>query len=138
MHIEFERTYIDKPSLIYIRDQKLLMARSKGQDLFYIPGGKREGDETAFDCLVREAKEELGVDLIRDSMKSLFVIEAPAHNKPEGVFVRFDCIAGDINGEPSASSEIEELRFLDSNDYALTPEAGVLILKELQKRGLID
>jgi len=138
MHREGEKTYIEKPSLIFIRDRRLLMARTAGQDMFYIPGGKKGGDETVFNCLIREIKEELGVDVVPESMRELFVIEAPAHGKPEGVFVRFTCIEGDIKGEPIASSEIEEIRFLNSGDYSITPEAGVLILKELQNLDLVD
>lgn len=138
MSIEIKRIYIDKPSLIYIRDRKLLMARSKGQELFYIPGGKMEGSETIFQCLIREIKEELDMDLLVESMKELFIIEAPAHNKPEGVFVRFSCIEGESNDEPHASREIEEIGFLDSKDYDRIPIGGVLIMKKLKELNLLD
>ncbi|MFA0122432.1 NUDIX hydrolase, partial [Vibrio sp. 10N.261.48.A2] len=37
---------IDKLAWIFIKDGKLLMVRSKGKELFYLPGGKREAGES--------------------------------------------------------------------------------------------
>ena len=37
---------IDKLGWIYIKNKKLLGVRSKGKDVYYIPGGKRERGET--------------------------------------------------------------------------------------------
>lgn len=129
---------IDKPSLIYIKNRKLLMARSKGQTLFCIPGGKREAGESVEDALIREVSEELNVKLIKTSFNELFTVEAQAYGKPEGVLIRHTCIAAEVQGEPSASSEIDELRYLSSTDKHLTPHAGILILNKLHKMNLID
>ena len=40
---------------------KLLVARSKGKALFYIPGGKRDEGESDHETLCREIDEELDV-----------------------------------------------------------------------------
>lgn len=48
---------IDKIALIYIKDRKVLSSRSKGKDTYYLPGGKREGDETDQETLIREIIE---------------------------------------------------------------------------------
>lgn len=114
------------------------MAKSKGKDLFYIPGGKKEAGETDIQALTRETFEELGVSLIPSTAKEVFTLEAQAHGKPEGVMCRFLCISADLVGEPFPSSEVEELRYLDTSQSNLTPEAGVLILQQLQKLDLID
>ena len=45
---------IDKVAFLFLRDGKILSTRSKGKDKYYIPGGKREGDETDIETLVRE------------------------------------------------------------------------------------
>ncbi|MFT6248830.1 MAG: hypothetical protein ACJAZQ_002039 [Cognaticolwellia sp.] len=37
---------IDKLAWLYIREGKILSARSKNKELFYIPGGKREKGES--------------------------------------------------------------------------------------------
>ncbi len=60
---------IDKLAWIFIKDGKLLMVRSKGKELFYLPGGKREAGESDEQALVREIKEEISVDLVPDSIK---------------------------------------------------------------------
>jgi hypothetical protein len=41
--------YIDKLAWIHIVDRQILSTRSKGKDTYYIPGGKREGDESDHD-----------------------------------------------------------------------------------------
>ena len=55
---------IDKVAFIYLKDKKILSTLSKGKDKFYIPGGKRENNESDIECVVREVKEELSVDII--------------------------------------------------------------------------
>lgn len=56
-----EKNYIDKLAYILIKDRKVLTTRSIGKDTWYIPGGKREGDETDVQALAREVEEELSV-----------------------------------------------------------------------------
>ena len=52
---------------IIIEDGKVLLARrAKGEKLagyWEFPGGKREEDETIDECLVREIREELSLDI---------------------------------------------------------------------------
>ena len=33
---------IDKIALIYVKDKRILCTLSKGKDIYYLPGGKRE------------------------------------------------------------------------------------------------
>jgi 8-oxo-dGTP diphosphatase len=54
---------IDKLAWCCIKDKRLLGARSKGKNIYYIPGGKREEGESDHEALIREIKEELSVDL---------------------------------------------------------------------------
>ena len=49
---------IDKIAYIYMQDKKILSSLSKGKDTYYIPGGKREGNETDEETLIREVKED--------------------------------------------------------------------------------
>ena len=54
-------SYIDKLAFIEIRERKLLMVRSKGKDVWYTVGGKREAGENDEQALIREVNEEIGV-----------------------------------------------------------------------------
>ena len=49
---------------IIIQGGKILMLKGKGYKELWTPGGKLEEGESGEDCLRRELKEELGVDLI--------------------------------------------------------------------------
>ena len=55
---------IDKIAWIYLKDRKILSTRSKGKDVWYLPGGKREPGESDRETLIREIIEELSVSLL--------------------------------------------------------------------------
>lgn len=82
------KAYIDNLAYIHVVDGKVLMTLSRGKDVWYIPGGKRESDTQA---LFREAKEELNVDLIESTVTYYATFEAQAHGKPTGTVVRMTC-----------------------------------------------
>jgi len=129
---------IDKLSWIHIKDRKVLYARSKNKDLFYNPGGKREGEETDEQALIREISEELDVRLIPSTLQHLNTFSAQAHGKPKGVLVQIKCFKGDCIGQVKPNSEIEELDWFTSKDKHRTSITGQLILEWLHTEGLID
>ena len=45
---------IDKIAFLYLKNGKILSSLSKGKDTYYIPGGKRENNETDEETLIRE------------------------------------------------------------------------------------
>ena len=49
---------------IIIKENKLLLLKGRGHKHLWTPGGKLEKGETDKECLKRELKEEIGVDLI--------------------------------------------------------------------------
>ena len=67
---------IDKIALIYIKDKKILSTLSKGKDTYYLPGGKREESESDEETLIRECKEELTIDINKNTIKYYETIEA--------------------------------------------------------------
>lgn len=129
---------IDKLGWICIKDRKVLSARSKTAELFFVPGGKREPGESDEQALCREIEEELAVALVPTSLKYLEVFEAQAHGKPEGVMVRITCYTGDYVGEVKPTSEIAELAWFDSSDKAKISLITVIIFDWLKQRDLID
>ena len=132
------KEYIDKLAYIEIKERKILETRSKGKDVWYIPGGKREVGETDEQALVREVKEELNVDIQLNTISHYGTFEAQAHGKAEGVIVRVACYEAKYDGDPVPSAEIEELAWFD---YARKEETSVvnqLIFDDLKKKDLID
>ncbi len=128
---------IDKVALLYIRDGKILSSRSYGKDKFYFPGGKREGQESDEECLLREIKEELDVDIIPSTLELYGVFSAQAHGKTEGILVQMTCYTAAFEGVPAASNEIEELKWLTYEDRYGSSPVDILIFEDLHKKGLI-
>ncbi len=54
---------IDKIAWILLKDNSILSTKSYGKSKFYIPGGKREANESDAETLIREINEELGVKI---------------------------------------------------------------------------
>ncbi|MBQ4051449.1 MAG: NUDIX domain-containing protein [Oscillospiraceae bacterium] len=128
---------IDKIAYLCLCDGKILAARSKGKDKYYLPGGKREGNETDLETLVREAKEELSVDIIGSTARFYGVFEAQAHGKEEGVVVKMTCYTAEYTGELRADSEIAELAWLTSEDMESVSPVNKLIFADLKEKDLL-
>lgn len=132
-----EKTLIDKLAYIYVKDRKVLVSLSNGKDTWYIPGGKREGDESDEQSLVREVQEELSVDIRPETMHLYGVFRAQAHGKPEGVKVRMTCYTADFDGKLRASSEIAQIDFFGYGDVDKCGPVDHLIFEDLYNKGLI-
>ena len=79
----------DVAAALVFRDGKLLItqrhARAHLGGLWEFPGGKREPEEAFEDCLVRELREELGIEVVVGEL-----IESLTHQYPEKtVHLRF-------------------------------------------------
>lgn len=129
---------IDKLALIEIKDKKILSTRSKSKNTYYIPGGKREGIESDEDALIREIKEELSVDLDRNTLKFFGVFKAQAHGQAEGVTVKMTCYTGNYTGELKAGSEIAEIVWLEHKDKVNSSPVDNIIFDFCKENGLID
>ncbi|WP_043265160.1 GNAT family N-acetyltransferase [Streptomyces sp. CT34] len=100
-------------SWLHVRDGRLLSVRTRGNDTFYLPGGKYEPGETAREALSRELSEELGLDVPEPELTEAFVIHAVAHGK-NGRRLHMTCFTGgpqDI--APVPGREIAEYAWFD-------------------------
>lgn len=130
---------IDKIAFLYIKDGKILSTLSKGKDTYYIPGGKREGNESDEETLIRECKEELTIDIKKETIKYYGTFEAQAHGKAEGILVKMTCYMAEFDGELRPDSEIQEMTWLDySNLNVKISPVDQLIFKDLYEKKLID
>lgn len=129
---------IDKLAWIEIVDGKILVARSIGKSVFYIPGGKREPGENDDEALLREIDEELSVALLPASLEHFGTFEAQAHGQPLGVQVQMTCYWAKYTGTIKPAAEIEEVRWLNYKDKPLVSFVDRIIFDELQKKGLLS
>ncbi|HEX2858714.1 MAG TPA: NUDIX domain-containing protein [Alphaproteobacteria bacterium] len=129
---------IDKLGWLRVENRRVLMVRSRGQQVYYIPGGKREAGETDQQALVREIGEELNVQLAPENLEYLDTFEAQAHGKPEGTLVRIACYGGDYTGVLKPASEIDDMAWLGHADRPRVGGAAVLIFDWLKQINRID
>ena len=129
---------IDKIALLYLKDGKILSTLSKGKDTYYIPGGKRETGETDEETLIRECKEELSIDIKKDTIKYYGSFSAQAHGKAEGILVKMTCYMADFDGKLKASSEIQEIRWLNYSDLDKISPVDKLIFEDLHNKNYLN
>jgi 8-oxo-dGTP pyrophosphatase MutT (NUDIX family) len=129
---------IFKVALALIRDNKVLMTKNFGIDKFYIPGGTIERNETETEALFREIKEELTVDLIKDSIKYFGTFEDVATTHPDSI-VQVRLYLGEVSGELKPDSEVEKLGWFGKDDdwEKLGSVAKTKIMPALVQKGLI-
>lgn len=129
---------IDKLAFIYLKDRRILMTLTRGNDTYYIPGGKREAGESDQAALAREVREELTVEILPATMQLYGVFEAQAHGKPPGTIVRMTCYQAEYGGTLQPSSEIEALAYYSYHERAIVGPVDQLIFDDLKKKNLID
>ncbi|MFE1762703.1 GNAT family N-acetyltransferase [Streptomyces angustmyceticus] len=101
---------------LHVRDGRLLSVRTRGNDTFYLPGGKYEPGETAREALSRELGEELGLVVPTGELSEAFVIHDVAHGK-NGRRLHMTCFTGgpqDI--APAPGREIAEFAWFDRRE----------------------
>jgi len=126
------RNQIEVSAGLVFRDGKLLITqRHQGAHLgglWEFPGGKREANETFEECLVRELREELGIEVEVGE-----VLESITHSYPEKtVLLKFFRCRWKLN-EPRAI-DCHDLKWVTSSelrDYEF-PAADARLLQMLQ------
>jgi 8-oxo-dGTP diphosphatase len=89
---------VDKIALIIIENGKILSTKSVGKNKYYIPGGKREKNETDNQTLIREIKEELSVDILQETTEYIGTFIAQSDGDTAGVNVKMTCYKADYLG----------------------------------------
>jgi 8-oxo-dGTP diphosphatase len=126
---------IDKIAYIRTEHGKILSSRSKGKTKFYLPGGKREGNETDEETLIREINEELNVTIIPSTIQYVGTFKAQADGHQEGVIVKMTCYSADYEGDVEPKNEIEEIVWLNFSDIDKVAEVDKIIFQFLKEKG---
>ena len=104
---------IDKIGAIILDSKRMLVARTRGLDTFFIPGGKRKQGENDMQALEREIVEELGAKTVNPKYYNTFF--AKSHDDADEV--RVIAYFVELDRVPKASSEIEEILWIDKHNY---------------------
>ena len=121
---------IDTVAWVHLEDGLILCARPRGKDVFYVPGGKREGAETDLQTLRREIVEELTVTLLPGTVRHVRTYEAGE--------VRMSCYTGEYAGTIAPSSEIDELAWFSYADRDRVPPVDQLLFDDLNASGQLS
>ncbi|MFM2414966.1 MAG: hypothetical protein RI911_659 [Candidatus Parcubacteria bacterium] len=106
---------IHKAAGIIIRNKRLLVTRSADTDVFIAPGGKFESGERAHQALIRELKEELGIDVREESLKHFGVFRAAAAGEKDVTVVMDVFVVQAWEGEIAPHAEVAEIAWADSS-----------------------
>jgi 8-oxo-dGTP pyrophosphatase MutT (NUDIX family) len=123
---------IDTVAWVHVEDGRILCARPRGRNVFYIPGGKREGAESDLQTLRREISEELTVALRPGTERHVGTYQA---SQPDGLVVRMSCYSAGYTGTLAASSEIDELAWFGYADRPRVPPVDQLLFDDLHAAG---
>ncbi|MBR4654911.1 MAG: NUDIX domain-containing protein [Kiritimatiellae bacterium] len=109
---------------VCIRDGRLLLCRAKGGATTYLPGGHIEFGETGRQALVREVKEELGLDSHAGKFMGVVENSFLQHGSPHAEINLVYELALPPDAEIAAREDWIEFEWRDlSNLGDLLPEA---------------
>ncbi|WP_026777093.1 NUDIX domain-containing protein [Polaribacter sp. Hel_I_88] len=129
---------VDKIAFIKIKNGQILSTKSKGKSKYYIPGGKREFGEIDEQTLVREILEELSVKIKTNTIEYVGTFKAQSDGAKEGVLVKMTCYKAEYVGILKASSEIEEIKWLNYKDLEIVSEVDKIIFGFLKENGELN
>lgn len=131
-----ERDLLVVVAAAVVRDGRLLVVSKRAApDLFYLPGGKPDGDEEPLETLARELEEELGV--APSAARLLAVVEAAA--ALEDQHMRMTVFGADLTRAPQPAAEIAHLRWIsDEQDAQLAPAVRDHVVPLLRQYGQLD
>jgi mutator protein MutT len=126
------RQSIDVAAALIFRDGKLLITRRHAGahlgGLWEFPGGKREPSETFEQCLVRELREELGVEI---SVGELFAEVVHAYPEKTVHLKFFVCRLASGEPQPLGCAAVKWAGKSELDEYAF-PAADTRLLDKLR------
>lgn len=132
---------IVKSAGVIIVGRKILLTRTRGKDFFIAPGGKLEAGESREQCLVRELKEELGIDCKKQDFELVGIYTSQAIGTDNKTLQMPTFMVKSWKGEILPQQEVEEVIWVDSSNfknYVIGPIFANTVIPELIDKKLID
>ena len=137
------RKYPDRPYVgvgaVIVANGKVLIVKRKYDPLagqWSLPGGGVELGETLEDSIVREMREETGLEIEVGPVIEVFDrITRDDDGEVRYHFVLVDYLCWPVGGELHASSDVADARFVDPSElphYNLTKKANEVIARALE------
>jgi len=95
--------------IIFDQENKILLCHRRDYDLWNLPGGTMEPGESPWECVLREVKEETGLNV---EIKKLIGI----YNKPKKNEICFSFICSIISGSLTLNDEADKLEYFSIKD----------------------
>jgi 8-oxo-dGTP diphosphatase len=119
IRMTLKRDYPDRPLLgvgaLIFRDDRILLVRRANPPLegeWSIPGGLVETGETTKQAIIREVREETGLEVEPVKLVEVFErILRDQHARVEYHFVLIDHLCRIVSGETHADSDVSEVRW---------------------------
>ena len=138
-----DRRYPDRPFVgvgaVIVDDGHVLLVKRGREPLagqWSLPGGAVEVGETLEECLVRELREETGLDVEVGPVIEVFDrITHDAGGRVEYHFVLVDYLCWPIGGELRAASDVDDARYVAPEalgGFSLTTKALQVIERALE------
>jgi ADP-ribose pyrophosphatase YjhB (NUDIX family) len=94
---------------IFDDKNKILLCHRRDFDLWNLPGGKLEKNESPWQAIIRETKEETGLNV---KIKKL----AGIYHKPQKNEIIFQFVCEIINGKIKLNNEADKIKYFAFND----------------------
>lgn len=103
--------------IMLIKENKILLMKRKNtgfdDGMYELPGGHLEANEDLYDAMIREAKEELLIDLKRENLK---IVHLMHHFTGERLNFIFSAYAQDLEPKIGEPNKCEELVWVNINE----------------------
>lgn len=110
---------------IFDEENRILFCHRTDYDLWNLPGGALEKSEAPWEGVVREVKEETGLDV---EVKRL----AGIYSKPEKIEIVFQFVCKVINAEITLNDEADKIKYFAFDDIPKnTPPKQVERIKDI-------
>jgi len=119
---------------IIIKENKLLMVKGKNHKELWTPGGKIEDNESEFDCLKRELKEELNVKVVTHKFFNEYKSKSFYHDYL--MINRIYLVT--IKGKLIPSMEIEKFIWLTKEDFLQNKHPMIPVIRDVVLPELIS